>query len=109
MLYGCNSIRCVPNFVLPSCDNNGWEVNKELVEFVKLENMDWPSSDYDFLQGPGVSEESCTQHCLDDCLCVAAVYDQGKTCMKKQYPLSNGRKSPNITSIALIKYLKILA
>ena len=97
---------CVPNFVLPSCDNNGWEVNKELVEFVKLENMDWPSSDYDFLQGPGVSEESCTQHCLDDCLCVAAVYDQGNTCMKKQYPLSNGRKSPNITSIALIKVPK---
>nr|POF07278.1 g-type lectin s-receptor-like serine/threonine-protein kinase rlk1 [Quercus suber] len=98
--------RCVPNFALPSCDNNGWEVNKELVEFVKLENMDWPSSDYDFLQGPGVSEESCIQHCLDDCLCVAAVYDQGKTCMKKQYPLSNGRKSPNITSIALIKVPK---
>uniref|UniRef100_A0A7N2LBX4 Receptor-like serine/threonine-protein kinase n=1 Tax=Quercus lobata TaxID=97700 RepID=A0A7N2LBX4_QUELO len=97
---------CVPNFALPSCDNNGWEVNKEHVEFVKLENMDWPSSDYDFLQGPGVSEESCIQHCLDDCLCVAAVYDQGKTCMKKQYPLSNGRKSPNITSIALIKVPK---
>ncbi|XP_075647016.1 G-type lectin S-receptor-like serine/threonine-protein kinase LECRK3 [Castanea sativa] len=97
---------CVPNFALPSCDNNGWEVDKELVEFVKLENMDWPSSDYDFLQGPDVSEESCIQHCLDDCLCVAAVYDQGKTCMKKQYPLSNGRKSPNITSIALIKVPK---
>ncbi|KAL4601317.1 hypothetical protein ACB092_11G263700 [Castanea dentata] len=97
---------CVPNFALPSCDNNGWEVDKELVEFVKLENMDWPSSDYDFLQGPDVSEESCIQHCLDDCLCVAAVYDQGKTCRKKQYPLSNGRKSPNITSIALIKVPK---
>uniref|UniRef100_A0A7N2LDE6 Receptor-like serine/threonine-protein kinase n=1 Tax=Quercus lobata TaxID=97700 RepID=A0A7N2LDE6_QUELO len=36
-----------------------------------------------------------------------AVYDdKGKTCKKKQYPLSSGRKSPNITSIALIKVPK---
>ncbi|KAK7831474.1 g-type lectin s-receptor-like serine/threonine-protein kinase rlk1, partial [Quercus suber] len=69
--------------------------------------MNWPSSDYDFLQGPDVCEESCIQHCLDDCLCVAAVYDdKGTTCKKKQYPLSSGRKSPNITSIALFKVPK---
>ena len=47
------------------------------------------------------------QLCLNDCLCVVAVYDdKDKSCWKTKYPLSNGRKNTNITRIALIKVPK---
>ncbi|GMY22282.1 G-type lectin S-receptor-like serine/threonine-protein kinase LECRK3, partial [Fagus crenata] len=97
---------CKPNFALPSC-HDGWEANKELVDFVKLKNVDWPFSDYSSLQGDGVDEASCTQQCLDDCLCVVALYeDKAKYCWKMRYPLSNGIQNPNITKISLIKVSK---
>ncbi|KAM4073104.1 hypothetical protein ACB094_11G192000 [Castanea mollissima] len=94
---------CKPNFPLPSCDN-GWEANKERVKFVQLSNMDWPLSDYSFLQG--VNETECKQQCLDDCMCVVTIYEKaGDYCWKKKYPLSNGRISANITRKAFIKVL----
>jgi hypothetical protein len=94
---------CKPNFALPSCQD-GWEANKELVDFVRLKNVDWPFSDYSFLQGDGVDEASCRQQCLDDCLCVVALYeDKANHCWKLRYPLSNGIQGPNITTISLIK------
>ncbi|GMY22275.1 g-type lectin s-receptor-like serine/threonine-protein kinase lecrk3 [Fagus crenata] len=97
---------CKPNFALPSC-HDGWEANKELVDFKRLRNVDWPFSDYSLLQGAGVDEASCTQQCLDDCLCFVALYeDKGNFCWKMRYPLSNGIQSPNITRIALIKVPK---
>ncbi|KAK4539943.1 hypothetical protein RGQ29_031866 [Quercus rubra] len=92
---------CKPNFSLPSCDN-GWEANKELVTFKQLLNVDWPLSDYSFLQG--VNEAECIQQCLDDCMCVVTVHDKtSDSCVKKKYPLSNGRYSTKFTRKAFIK------
>nr|POF07261.1 g-type lectin s-receptor-like serine/threonine-protein kinase lecrk4 [Quercus suber] len=76
--------------------------------FVNYANGDhWPVSDNNFLQGSAVDEATCRQLCLDDCLCVVAVYDdKGKSCWKTKYPLSNGRQNPDITRIALIEVPK---
>nr|XP_023915156.1 G-type lectin S-receptor-like serine/threonine-protein kinase LECRK3 [Quercus suber] len=75
---------CKPDFPLPNCDN-GWEENKgHLVQ--------------------GANETQCKQQCLDDCMCVVAIYEKTRGyCWKKKYPLSNGRYSTNITRIAFIK------
>uniref|UniRef100_A0A7N2R284 Receptor-like serine/threonine-protein kinase n=1 Tax=Quercus lobata TaxID=97700 RepID=A0A7N2R284_QUELO len=95
---------CKPNFTL-NC-HNGREANKEF-EIVKLTNTDWPVSDNNFLKGSAVDEATCKQLCLNDCLCVVAVYDdKDRSCWKTKYPLSNGRKNTNITRIALIKLPK---
>uniref|UniRef100_A0A7N2LBS1 Protein kinase domain-containing protein n=1 Tax=Quercus lobata TaxID=97700 RepID=A0A7N2LBS1_QUELO len=92
---------CKPDFPLPNCDN-GWEENKGQVSFVRLTNMDWPFTDYSLVQG--ANETHCKQQCLDDCMCVLAIYEKtGGYCWKKKYPLSNGRYSTNITRIAFIK------
>ena len=99
-----NWLGCKPNFPLPSCDG-GWEANKELVEFKELPNTDWPYSDYNRFQG--VNKSRCRQECLDDCMCVVAVYeDKGNLCWMKQYPLSNVRQSASYTKITLIKLPK---
>nr|POE75936.1 g-type lectin s-receptor-like serine/threonine-protein kinase lecrk3 [Quercus suber] len=64
--------------------------------------MDWPFTDYSLVQG--ANETVCKQQCLDDCMCVVAIYEKtGGYCWKKKYPLSNGRYSTNITRIAFIK------
>ncbi|XP_030963289.1 G-type lectin S-receptor-like serine/threonine-protein kinase LECRK3 [Quercus lobata] len=94
---------CKPNFPLPSCDN-GWEANKGHVTLEPLSYVDWPFSDYSFLEG--VNETECKQQCLDDCMCVVTIYEKtGDLCWKKKYPLSNGRYSTNITRKAFIKVL----
>ncbi|XP_050281914.1 G-type lectin S-receptor-like serine/threonine-protein kinase LECRK3 [Quercus robur] len=94
---------CKPNFPLPSCDN-GWEANKGHVTLEPLSYVDWPFSDYSFLEG--VNETECKQQCLDDCMCAVTIYEKtGDFCWKKKYPLSNGRYSINITRKAFIKVL----
>ncbi|XP_075645872.1 G-type lectin S-receptor-like serine/threonine-protein kinase LECRK3 [Castanea sativa] len=86
---------------------DGKKRNKELVDFVKLKNVDFPFTSYKLVEGPQVNEASCKQLCLDYCLCVVAIYEEkGNLCWKKNYPPSNGRQSQNITRITLIKVPK---
>ncbi|XP_062176786.1 G-type lectin S-receptor-like serine/threonine-protein kinase LECRK3 [Alnus glutinosa] len=96
---------CKPDFPLPSCQTDGWEADKEQVEFQELHNIDWPLSDYAFHSG--VENATCQQLCLDDCFCAAAIYERnGSYCWMKKYPLSNGRKSLDVTRVALLKVPK---
>jgi hypothetical protein len=96
---------CKPDFPLPSCQTNGWEADKEQVEFQELHNIDWPFSDYALHSG--VDNATCQQLCLDDCFCAAAIYEKnGGYCWMKKYPLSNGRSSPKVTRVALLKVPK---
>jgi hypothetical protein len=98
---------CKPDFPLPSCQPNGWEAEKEQVDFIELHNVDWPLSDYDLHEGHGVDRERCQQLCLDDCFCSAAMHEEkGGLCWNKKFPMSNGRFSPNITKIVLLKVPK---
>ncbi|XP_027357029.1 G-type lectin S-receptor-like serine/threonine-protein kinase LECRK3 [Abrus precatorius] len=100
-----NLTGCRPDFPLPNCNQEGWEQNTDLVDFKEYKNLDWPLSDYDMLTGPAMDKDMCRQKCLEDCFCAVAIYDVGR-CWKKKYPLSNGRKHPNVTRIALVKVPK---
>ena len=84
---------CKSNFELPSCQTatGGWEAKENAVEFREVEDVNWPSSDYQFQMGPDFNKEKCKQSCKDDCLCVAAVYNTDNKCWKKKFPLTNGR------------------
>ncbi|KAI8026137.1 G-type lectin S-receptor-like serine/threonine-protein kinase LECRK2 [Camellia lanceoleosa] len=93
---------CKPNFPLPNCQEDGWEMNPELIEFKELKNTDWPLGDYDLRTGPELDKETCIQFCLDDCFCAAVVYD-GNLCYKKKFPLSNGVKTKNLNRTFLMK------
>ncbi|KAJ6964141.1 G-type lectin S-receptor-like serine/threonine-protein kinase LECRK3 [Populus alba x Populus x berolinensis] len=97
---------CRPNFELPSCRPNGWESNVELVEFAEYTDTDWPLDDYDLQIGSGVDLQTCQQLCLNDCFCTLAVHN-GNSCWKKKYPLSNGRRMPNVNRTALLKVPKV--
>ncbi|KAL6328577.1 hypothetical protein AAG906_038772 [Vitis piasezkii] len=87
---------CKPNFELPSCQTavDGWEANKDAVEFRELEDVNWPLSDYQLQEGPEFNKEKCKQSCKDDCLCVVAIYNTDNQCWKKKFPVSNGRHEP---------------
>ncbi|XP_034704535.1 G-type lectin S-receptor-like serine/threonine-protein kinase LECRK3 [Vitis riparia] len=87
---------CKPNFELPSCQTavDGWEANKDAVEFRELKDVNWPLSDYQLQEGPEFNKEKCKQSCKDDCLCVVAIYNTDNQCWKKKFPLSNGRHEP---------------
>ena len=100
---------CKPNFELPSCQTatDGWKGNTDAVEFIELQDVNWPFSDYQLQQAPEFNKEKCKQSCKDDCLCVVAIYNTGNMCWKKKFPLSNGRyikrKSDLSYTVALIK------
>ncbi|RDX74290.1 G-type lectin S-receptor-like serine/threonine-protein kinase LECRK3, partial [Mucuna pruriens] len=96
---------CRPDFPLPSCNKDGWEQNKDLVDFKEYNHLDWPLSDYDMLVGTAIDKGMCREKCLEDCFCAVAIYDEGR-CWKKKYPLSNGRMHENVTRIALVKVPK---
>nr|KYP40903.1 Putative receptor protein kinase ZmPK1 [Cajanus cajan] len=100
-----NLTGCRPDFPLPSCNKDGWEQNKDLVDFNEYSNLDWPLSDYDMLVGTAMDKHMCRQKCLEDCFCAVAIYGE-ESCWKKKYPLSNGRKHPNVTRIAFVKVPK---
>ncbi|KAJ9685843.1 hypothetical protein PVL29_017779 [Vitis rotundifolia] len=87
---------CKPNFELPSCQTavDGWEANKDAVEFRELKDVNWPLSDYQLQEGPEFNKEKCKQSCKDDCLCVVAIYNTDNQCWKKKFPVSNGRHEP---------------
>ncbi|KAJ6425048.1 hypothetical protein OIU84_025757 [Salix udensis] len=98
---------CRPNFELPSCRLNGWESNLDLVEFNEYPSTNWPLDDYDLQIGSGVDLFTCKQLCLNDCFCTVAIHN-GNSCWKKKYPLSNGRREPNIgNGTALVKVPKV--
>ncbi|XP_047150752.1 G-type lectin S-receptor-like serine/threonine-protein kinase LECRK3 [Vigna umbellata] len=99
-----NLIGCRPDFPLPSCNRDGWEQNKDLVDFNEYPNLDWPLSDYDKFE-TGMDKDLCKQRCLEDCFCAVAIYGDG-SCWKKKYPMSNGRKHANVTRIAFVKVPK---
>ncbi|XP_022884582.1 G-type lectin S-receptor-like serine/threonine-protein kinase LECRK3 [Olea europaea var. sylvestris] len=100
MLKGCK-----PNFQLPSCQQNGWELNMEFIEFKELNETDWPLNDYELRTGSRVDKDTCKEFCLQDCFCAAVIYDKNY-CWKKKFPLSNGRQSAGLTRTALIKVPK---
>ncbi|KAI3954330.1 hypothetical protein MKW92_002477 [Papaver armeniacum] len=94
---------CKPDFV-QGCQEDEWTTKKDSFELEILNSVDWPSSDYDELQGYSIEE--CRTSCLSDCMCDVAILRNG-ACWKKKLPLSNGRyNGGGTTEPALIKVRK---
>ncbi|OVA20878.1 Protein kinase domain [Macleaya cordata] len=93
---------CKPNFI-QGCQGEEWRNPGDKFEFQTLQDIDWPTSDYEKLDL--YREKECTSACLSDCLCAVAIIRAG-TCWKKKLPLSNGRYSSSMNGKALIKVRK---
>ncbi|KAL0915933.1 hypothetical protein M5K25_013402 [Dendrobium thyrsiflorum] len=89
---------CKPNFTMPTCISG---VPGKGFQMVRIEKIDFPFENYDQLNL--MNEEDCEQHCLDDCLCVASIYDGINNCWKKKFPFSNGRKGNYLSTVAFLK------
>lgn len=84
---------CKPNFTAPSCDKDVFRQEKSLFEMEEMPNTTWVLADFE--QYSPIDEGLCKRSCLNDCMCMVAVFDNG-TCLKKRLPLSNGRAGPSI-------------
>ncbi|XP_028795199.1 G-type lectin S-receptor-like serine/threonine-protein kinase LECRK1 [Neltuma alba] len=92
---------CKQSFVLQSCDEPSSEAH--LFDFIEMPHIDWPNCDYEYFKP--VNEDWCRQACLEDCLCVAASFNDG-ACSKKNLPLFNGRFDSSFPGKALVKIRK---
>ncbi|XP_028795197.1 G-type lectin S-receptor-like serine/threonine-protein kinase LECRK2 [Neltuma alba] len=92
---------CKQNFVLQSCDETSSEAH--LFDFIEMPHIDWSNCDYEYFKP--VSEDWCRQACLEDCLCVAASFNDG-ACSKKNLPLFNGRFDSSFPGKSLVKIRK---
>ncbi|KAK4856968.1 hypothetical protein QYF36_023211 [Acer negundo] len=92
---------CKPDFEL-SCNEETQNSIEDLYDFFEINDIDWPTSDYEFYKG--YNEVECRKSCLHDCLCAVAISREG--CWKKKLPLSNGRVDSTLNAKAFIKYRK---
>ncbi|KAK0603055.1 hypothetical protein LWI29_000949 [Acer saccharum] len=92
---------CKPDFEL-SCNEETQNSIEDLYDFFEINDIDWPTSDYEFYKG--YNEVECRNSCLHDCLCAVAISREG--CWKKKLPLSNGRVDSTLNAKAFIKYRK---
>ena len=76
---------------------------KSLFEMEEMPNTTWVLADFE--QYSPIDEGLCKRSCLNDCMCMVAVFDNG-TCLKKRLPLSNGRAGPIIKAKTLVKVPK---
>ncbi|TXG50828.1 hypothetical protein EZV62_023352 [Acer yangbiense] len=76
---------CERNFTAESCKSKGKKYTLE-----ELENTIWEDVSYSVLSQ--TSKEDCSQACLVDCNCEAALFKDGE-CRKQGLPLRYGRKA----------------
>ncbi|KAK0604038.1 hypothetical protein LWI29_011425 [Acer saccharum] len=86
---------CERDFTSESCKKKGkkYSIRAEV-------NTIWEEDSYSVLSQ--TSKEDCSQACLDDCNCEAALYKDGN-CKKQRLPLRYGRRSTQSGSVAFIK------
>ena len=96
---------CKPDFI-QGCEEDKLSPRKDLYYFEVLTNTYFINSEnYAILQP--YTEDQCSKSCMDDCMCVVAVFKDGDTCYKKKLPLSNGRvDNSNIGGKAYMKIRK---
>ncbi|KAJ0627662.1 putative non-specific serine/threonine protein kinase [Helianthus annuus] len=93
---------CKPDFT-PSCDEGESNHGGDVLDFIELNNIDWPFSDYVHMNPS--NEQTCRTSCLNDCFCAVAVYRDNQ-CWKKQLPLNNGFKDTSNNVKAFLKFRK---
>ncbi|XP_042011531.1 G-type lectin S-receptor-like serine/threonine-protein kinase LECRK3 [Salvia splendens] len=90
---------CSRNFSVQGCSKTD---NRVKYDMRTVENTAWEDSSYEILDNM-TSEEDCSKACLDDCNCEAAFF-KDNSCLKQKLPLRFGRRSPQNSSMALIRY-----
>ncbi|KAJ0097067.1 hypothetical protein Patl1_27837 [Pistacia atlantica] len=95
---GCRiSGSCQKNFSIESCESKDGNI---MYTIERVANTIWEDSSYSIVSLP--NNEECEKACLEDCICVAAIFKDGK-CKKQKLPLRFGRKLNDESNIALIK------
>ncbi|KAL1536929.1 non-specific serine/threonine protein kinase [Salvia divinorum] len=69
-------------------------------EMTSVLNVTWEDNYYSASRG--TAQEHCKQGCLQDCICIVALFKDGE-CRKQKLPLSYGRFSPNATDMAFVR------
>ncbi|XP_023739780.1 G-type lectin S-receptor-like serine/threonine-protein kinase LECRK3 [Lactuca sativa] len=91
---------CKADFT-PTCDEVDSNNGRGMFDFIELQNIDWPFSDYMHMNPS--NENTCKSSCLEDCFCAVAIY-RDTQCWKKKLPLSNGRKVASANVRAFVKH-----
>ncbi|KAK8618655.1 hypothetical protein V6N13_132640 [Hibiscus sabdariffa] len=93
---------CQADF-MQGCEADGQSSPDDLYNLVELKNTDWPTADYELISPCNVDD--CKASCLQDCLCIVAVYNE-RGCWKKALPLPYGRRDSQVSSISFLKVRK---
>lgn len=93
---------CQADF-MQGCEADAQSSSQDLYNLVELQNTDWPTSDYERITQCSVND--CKAYCLQDCLCIVAVYNENG-CWKKSLPLPYGRQDTQVSSISFLKVRK---
>ncbi|XP_031247778.1 G-type lectin S-receptor-like serine/threonine-protein kinase RLK1 [Pistacia vera] len=88
---------CQQNFSTENCESKNGNI-KYTIE--RVANTTWEDTSYSILSLP--TNEECEKACLEDCICEAAMFGDGK-CRKQKLPLRFGIKLESESNLALIK------
>jgi hypothetical protein len=80
---------CKPDFIQGCNEDELSSKQDDMYRVEVLADTNWPFSDY--MKLPDFTEEKCKNSCLQDCMCVVAIFSFNNICWKKKLPLSNGR------------------
>ncbi|XVE83469.1 hypothetical protein DITRI_Ditri16bG0090600 [Diplodiscus trichospermus] len=94
---GNSSAGCGRDLTMESCSNDS-KRNEYTIQVVA--NTEWEDDGYSGLTS--LTKEDCAAACLEDCLCEAATFKDGK-CTKQKLPLRFGRWKASFQGVALIK------
>ncbi|KAK9992597.1 hypothetical protein SO802_027582 [Lithocarpus litseifolius] len=96
---------CYPNVVMDFCAPNSSALNFTIQT---LNDADNPNHDFaDLARIQQTDADKCKKEVMDDCFCVAAVFNSGNNvCYKKRMPLVNSRRS-NPTTNNMVVFIKV--
>ncbi|BFG35213.1 hypothetical protein CerSpe_214870 [Prunus speciosa] len=95
----CDVKGCYQNASDDGCTGN--EDPRLRYKVASVDNILW-LIDHPYLVVPLKNLQVCSDSCLEDCSCKAALYTNGN-CHKYKLPLRYGRRSPDISATGLIK------
>ncbi|GMN49694.1 hypothetical protein TIFTF001_018852 [Ficus carica] len=106
---------CLRNYSQMACGSDGKE-NVTLYSVTKLENISWQDIPYEEIKMS--NWENCSQSCLEDCNCVAAIFELndintgydiyfGHVCMKQKLPLRYVKRDFKESKMAFFKVSNI--
>ncbi|XP_062073419.1 G-type lectin S-receptor-like serine/threonine-protein kinase LECRK2 [Humulus lupulus] len=106
------STGCYRKFTADGCitGNDSREPASSVISSYNItpfENMSWYDSDTysDVLK----EKKACSNSCLDDCNCWAALHtDSNKRCRKYKFPLKNGKRGSFISATAFLKMVHLV-